>query len=87
MELDHIQPKSERGSSAIGNRILLCGPCNREKGARRTLSGLIADNRKSGWTVDAAGADSARLRADRIAERVDLEWDSGEIQALVDKYR
>ena len=87
MELDHIQPKSERGSNAISNRILLCGPCNREKGARRTLSGLIADNRKSGWTVDAAGADSARLRADRMAERVELEWDSGEVQALVDKYR
>ena len=87
MELDHIQPKSERGSNAINNRILLCGPCNREKGANRTLSGLIADNRKSGWMVDAAGADSARIRADRMAERVELEWDSAEIQALVGKYR
>ncbi len=87
MELDHIQPKSDRGGNSIDNRILLCGPCNREKGATRTLRGLVDDNRKSGWTVDSAGAESARLRADRMAERVELEWDSGEMQALAEKHR
>ena len=51
------------------------------------LSGLIADNRKHGWTVDAAGADSARVRADRMAERVEPEWDSGEMQTLAGKHR
>ena len=32
-------------------------------------------------------AESARLRADRMADRVELEWDSGEIQALAEKHR
>ena len=60
MELDHIQPKSDRGSN---------------------------DNRKSGWTTDSVIAESARLRAERMAERVELEWDSNEIQTLADKHK
>ena len=87
MELDHIQPKSDRGSNDIGNRILLCGPCNRVKGADKTLRGLINDNRKSGWTIDSVIAESARLRAERMAERVELEWDSNEIQTLAEKHK
>ena len=87
MELDHIQPKSDRGSNDIGNRILLCGPCNRVKGAEKTLRGLINDNRKSGWTTDSVIAESARLRAERMAERVELEWDSNEIQTLAEKHK
>lgn len=87
MELDHIQPKSDRGSNDIGNRILLCGPCNRVKGADKTLRGLINDNRKSEWTIDSVIAESARLRAERMAERVELEWDSNEIQTLAEKHK
>lgn len=87
MELDHIQPKSERGRNDISNRILLCGPCNRVKSADRTLRGLISDNRKSGWTVDRNKADAARTRADRMAERVEVEWESDEIQGMVGRYR
>ena len=78
-----LRPKSGRGGSDIGNRIPLCGPCNREKGAERTLRGLVDDNRKSGWTVDSAtirratyllwvAHDLERIadRATNIAERV-----------------
>ena len=61
-------------------------PCNRRKSARLTLIGLIAENRKSGWLVDQTAAQAARTRADRMAERVELEWDSVEIQELVAKY-
>jgi len=46
MQLDHIQPKAEGGANHILNRILLCGPCNRIKSNRLTLSGLRAENQK-----------------------------------------
>ncbi len=49
MQLDHIQPRSEGGVNFIDNRILLCGPCNRKKSDKRTLKGLIADNKRVGW--------------------------------------
>lgn len=49
MELDHIQPRSDRGENDISNRILLCRPCNGRKSAKLTMKGLISENRKTGW--------------------------------------
>ena len=51
LELDHKTPRSDGGSDHISNRILLCGPCNRAKGNRYTLSGLRQLNKKNGWMV------------------------------------
>jgi 5-methylcytosine-specific restriction endonuclease McrA len=34
--LDHIRPVSRRGLNAISNRQVLCGQCNRKKGAKST---------------------------------------------------
>ena len=70
MELDHIMPRADGGSNDITNRIMLCSPCNRKKSHTLTLSGLVRENRKSGWMRDANRArravDLARLRADMI---------------------
>jgi len=46
LELDHMLPKSDGGTNAIENRALLCGPCNRIKSNKLTLTGLRARNRK-----------------------------------------
>ena len=48
LELDHIVPRSDGGPDHISNRLLLCGPCNRIKSNRLTLSGLRAENQKRG---------------------------------------
>ena len=48
LELDHVLPRSDGGSDHISNRLLLCGPCNRIKGNRLTLSGLRAENNERG---------------------------------------
>ena len=40
LELDHIQAAAFGGSDTIENRILLCGPCNRQKGVRLSIEGL-----------------------------------------------
>lgn len=79
MELDHVNPRAEGNENWITNRILLCRPCNRKKLHRYTLTGLAELNRKDGWLVDRAAADSARtavqLRASEIRddfEGVDL---------------
>ncbi len=40
LELDHVDPKSAGGHDDLDNRALLCGPCNRAKGDRRTLVAL-----------------------------------------------
>ena len=72
MELDHIQPRADRGANDITNRILICSPCNRAKSHRYTLSGLVVLNRKEGWTYDADAAkrasDGAWARTQKIKE-------------------
>ena len=46
LELDHNTPRSDGGLNHISNRLLLCGPCNRIKSNRLTLSGLRVENQK-----------------------------------------
>ena len=48
LELDHIRPRNSGGSDDIGNRALLCGPCNKIKRDHATLVGLRKANEKSG---------------------------------------
>ena len=86
MQLDHITPKSDRGTNDILNRILLCGPCNRRKRDNLTLRGLLRENKKKavGWMEDEGRAklaqDGARARADWVRDN----FDSAECQALID---
>ena len=40
LEIDHIRPKADGGSSDLINLVLLCSSCNKRKGWRFTLSGL-----------------------------------------------
>ena len=49
LQLDHNTPHKDGGINHISNRVLLCGPCNREKGARYTLTGLRERNAKMGY--------------------------------------
>lgn len=49
LELDHNTPRSDGGWNHISNRILLCGPCNKLKSNRYTLSGLRRENKKFGY--------------------------------------
>ena len=63
MELDHIQPRSERGANDISNRVLLCGPCNKRKSNKLTLAGLLGENKKAGWMKDKKMADRAKRHA------------------------
>ena len=70
MELDHIQPRSERGTNYIDNRILLCRPCNGRKADKYTLRGLRDENKKVGWMRDVSKAEAAEVRAHRKAEEV-----------------
>ena len=51
LELDHNTPRSDGGINHISNRILLCGPCNRVKSNKLTLSGLRERNEHMGWMV------------------------------------
>ena len=51
LELDHIRPRADGGPNGIKNRVLLCGPCNRMKGHRLTLSGLQDENKRTGFMV------------------------------------
>ena len=46
VQLHHNTPSSDGGLNHISNRLLLCGPCNRIKSNRLTLSGLRAENQK-----------------------------------------
>ncbi len=49
LELDHNTPRSDGGINHISNRVLLCGPCNKLKSNKLTLSGLKNENRKQGY--------------------------------------
>lgn len=60
MELDHIQPRADRGENDISNRILLCRPCNGRKSAKLTMKGLMGENRKADWMKDERLATQAR---------------------------
>ena len=48
LEVDHIIPVSDDGPDYLCNATLLCGPCNKRKGNRLTLSGLRAENDRLG---------------------------------------
>ena len=48
LELDHNTPRADGGLNDISNRVLLCGPCNRIKSNKLTLSGLRVENRRRG---------------------------------------
>ena len=52
LELDHNTPRSDGGWNHISNRVLLCGPCNRLKSNRYTLSGLRGENKKRGYVYN-----------------------------------
>ena len=54
LQLDHNTPHKDGGINHISNRVLLCGPCNREKGARYTLTGLRERNAKMGYMAKGA---------------------------------
>ena len=49
LQLDHNTPRSDGGINHISNRALLCGPCNRAKSNKLTLSGLRELNADNGW--------------------------------------
>ena len=70
MHLDHMLPRNDGGANDISNRILLCAPCNHRKGAKLTLTGLVANNKRTKWTRDATAAELARHSARDEAERV-----------------
>ena len=75
MQLDHIIPRRDAGVNYISNRILLCGPCNRRKSSRLTMSGLRDANRKKdvNWMLDEERADTAQRKAKRRAEEIQYE--------------
>ena len=62
LELDHKFPSSDGGEDWIGNRVLLCGPCNRYKSNRLTISGLWHRNRQREWMRDQAAAEEVYNR-------------------------
>ena len=49
LQLDHNTPRADGGINHITNRVLLCGPCNRLKGAAYTLTGLRRENARLGY--------------------------------------
>ena len=51
MEIDHDKPRHAGGKDDLSNYNLLCGPCNRLKSHRYTISGLQEQNRKAGFMV------------------------------------
>ena len=70
MELDHIRPRASGGPNTIDNRVLMCGPCNRDKKADLTMTGLWKKNRKDDRMEDETAARAAFEAAGRAAERV-----------------
>ena len=51
LEVDHIRPKSDGGSDAYDNLMLLCPPCNKEKRDWYTLTRLQELNRQNGYLL------------------------------------
>ena len=70
MELDHIVPRSDRGTNDISNRILLCRPCNGRKSNALTLSGLRGENKRYGWMKNEKAAKYAAKLAERCSDKV-----------------
>ena len=70
MELDHIQPRSDRGVNDISNRILLCRPCNGRKSEKLTMSGLMHKNKRENWMKDEKLAKYARDLAKECYENI-----------------
>ena len=65
MELDHNLPRKDGGENVITNRILLCGPCNGNKSANLTLSGLRNFNRREGYMANRDMAELASSQSER----------------------
>ena len=53
LQLDHNTPRKDGGLNHVSNRVLLCGPCNRLKGAALTLTGLRRENARLGYMAGA----------------------------------
>lgn len=89
MELDHITPKSDRGENHILNRILLCRPCNGRKRDNLTMRGLLRENKKKdvNWMRDEQRAKIAQSKAEDLAYRVRDEFNTPEIQTLIQGLR
>lgn len=51
-DVDHIRPKSDKGTDSLANRVLLCRPCNVRKAEKFTLAGLRSENRLKGKMVN-----------------------------------
>ena len=73
MELDHNLPRKDGGENVITNRILLCGPCNGNKSANLTLSGLRNFNRREDYMANRDMAELASSKARDAAERCRIE--------------
>ena len=69
LEVDHIRPKSDRGSDAYDNLTLLCPPCNRAKLDRMTLTGLQEQNRREGHLLSENERNLSIGRATRARRR------------------
>ena len=69
MQLDHVNPRRTGGRNTIDNRVLLCGPCNRRKGASLTMFSLWSQNEEKGWMQDRAIAEYALKAAQAAAEK------------------
>ena len=67
LEVDHIRPRSDGGSDAYDNLILLCPPDNREKRDRMTLTGLQELNRRLGHLTPEGERHITHGRASRTA--------------------
>lgn len=70
LELDHEVPKSKGGSDGIRNRLLLCHPCNRDKGNTLTLRGLREKNLADGVMAPSLNHDPAWVRVGRSGKWV-----------------
>ncbi len=83
MHLDHVQPKSESGDNWITNRVLLCGPCNRNKSDRLTIKGLHKENKKTGWLLNITRANYAYNSARNLGIEIRENWDEPQTQQRI----